>query len=295
MHALILFSHGSLLCGAGEALEAHAARLRASDRFGLVGIGYLNYLEPSFAAAVDEAAAAGATRITVAPYFLVPGFFVTKSLPDALAAARARHPQVEFAAAAALDDAACLADALIASAADARPASQWRAVLERALAACRRAPSCPLFRERECLTPPPAPDRGTLPGREGPVALLALAHGSPRPEANDGLFRALERIRARGDYPIVHAGFLECNAPSIPEAIDACVAEGATRIVAAPYFLHPGTHVGEDLPALLEEGQARHPAAEFLLGEYIGRSPRLTDLLAERAEETLYARGWAAR
>jgi sirohydrochlorin ferrochelatase len=64
---------------------------------------------------------------------------------------------------------------------------------------------------------------------------------------------------------------------------------GAERIIAVPYFLHTGTHVCDDLPALLEEAAARHPAVEFLLGDYIGLSPRLTDLLEIRAAETTAA------
>src|SRR5207253_2121682 len=40
MDALILFSHGSVLCGAGQALDEHAARLRERGDFGIVEIGY---------------------------------------------------------------------------------------------------------------------------------------------------------------------------------------------------------------------------------------------------------------
>ena len=76
---------------------------------------------------------------------------------------------------------------------------------------------------------------------------------------------------------------MECNEPAIPKAIDRCVGAGATRIVAVPYFLHTGTHVCDDLPTLLEEAQRRHPAVEFLMADYIGLSPRLTDVLAARA------------
>jgi sirohydrochlorin ferrochelatase len=50
-----------------------------------------------------------------------------------------------------------------------------------------------------------------------------------------------------------------------------------------PYFLHTGTHVADDLPTLLEDAQTRHPGVEFRMGDYIGLSPRLTDLLAARA------------
>lgn len=118
-------------------------------------------------------------------------------------------------------------------------------------------------------------------------ALLVMVHGSPRPVANEDMFRVVEVVRQRGAFPIVEVGFLECNAPSIPEAIDLCVAKGATRILAVPYFLHTGTHVADDLPTLLEAGRERHPNIEFRLGHYLGRSERVTDILAERTKAAL--------
>lgn len=118
-------------------------------------------------------------------------------------------------------------------------------------------------------------------------ALLVLVHGSPRPIANADMFRVVETLKARPEasarFPIVEVGFMECNEPDIPEAIARCIAAGATRVVAVPYFLHTGTHVCDDLPTLLEEAREKYPTVEFRMGDYIGLSPRLTDLLAERA------------
>ena len=120
-------------------------------------------------------------------------------------------------------------------------------------------------------------------------ALLVMVHGSPRPVANEDMFRVVEDFKARPDaraaFPLVEVGFMECNEPTIPDAIDAIVRAGATRVVAVPYFLHTGTHVCDDLPTLLEEAQVRHPNVEFRMGDYLGLSPRLTDLLAARAAE----------
>ncbi len=119
-------------------------------------------------------------------------------------------------------------------------------------------------------------------------ALVVMVHGSPRPVANNDMFAVVEAFKARPDaraaFPIVEVGFMECNEPTIPEAIDRCVAQGARKVVAVPYFLHTGTHVCDDLPTLLEEAQARHPRVTFAMGDYLGLSPRLTDLLARRAE-----------
>ncbi len=114
-------------------------------------------------------------------------------------------------------------------------------------------------------------------------ALLVMVHGSPRPVANEDMFRVVDVVKARGEFAIVQVGFMECNTPTIPDAIDACIAEGAARITAVPYFLHTGTHVADDLPTLLEEARERHPHVQFAMGRYLGASPRLTDILADRA------------
>lgn len=115
------------------------------------------------------------------------------------------------------------------------------------------------------------------------TALLVMVHGSPRPVANEEMYRVIEIVKKRQAFEAVEVGFMECNAPTIPEAVDACLAQGAERVVAVPYFLHTGTHVADDLPTLLEEAQARYPHVEFAMGRYLGASPRLTDILADRA------------
>ena len=115
-------------------------------------------------------------------------------------------------------------------------------------------------------------------------ALLVMVHGSPRAAANEPMYRVVELVRERGDYPVVEVGFMECNEPDIPTAIARCVGRGAERVDAVPYFLHTGTHVADDLPSLLEAAQERYPHVEFRLAEFLGRSPRVTALVARRAE-----------
>ena len=154
MDALILFSHGSLLCGAGEAVDAHAARLRERGDFGFVEVGFLNYSEPTFAETAARAVAAGATRIVVLPYFLIPGYFVSKSLPEALAPVQAQFPDVNFEVAAALGFDTGIADALLESAQAAKTAEHWREPLRRATLSCRPSPDCPLYHTRVCPKAP---------------------------------------------------------------------------------------------------------------------------------------------
>jgi len=290
--AIILFSHGSVLCGAGEALERHAARLRDLGLADIVEIGYLNYSEPLFSEAVDECVRLGTDAIVVAPYFLVPGYFVNVDLPKCLAAAQDAHPDVAFIPAEPIGFDARLADALIETANRPLNRFQWRDDLLEAARHCRSNVNCPLYGTANCpagkeghvLTQPVCVQTYGKVRNGPPPALLVMAHGTPNPTANAEMYRVVEEIRERAAFPIVAAGFLDCNQPSIPEAIDQCVGLGAQSIVAVPYFLHPGMHVADDLPTLIEEAERRHPAVSFAMGSYLGQAGQLSEILADRIQ-----------
>lgn len=116
-------------------------------------------------------------------------------------------------------------------------------------------------------------------------ALLLIAHGSPRVEANEPVLRLAGELRTRNVFDPVVVGYLDCNDPDVPRAIDLCVEAGARQIVAVPYFLHSGRHFVLDLPELLEEGMRRHPGVEILMGDYVGRMPQMREVIAERVRE----------
>ncbi len=115
-------------------------------------------------------------------------------------------------------------------------------------------------------------------------ALIVMVHGSPKADANDDIRRVIDVVRSRSLFDIVEIGFMECNEPTIVEAVDEAVKRGADRVVGVPYFLHTGTHVASDLPAILDEARGRHPEVEFALGRYIGASNALAEILADRAQ-----------
>lgn len=116
-------------------------------------------------------------------------------------------------------------------------------------------------------------------------ALLVMVHGSPRPSSNGSMFQVVEQVKATNAFDLVQVGFMELNEPPIPDAIDLLVEQGATNVVAVPYFLHAGTHVADDLPTLLEEAQEKYPHVEFSMGDYLGHDPLLMDVLAQRVCE----------
>ncbi|GAC1365408.1 MAG: CbiX/SirB N-terminal domain-containing protein [Herpetosiphon sp.] len=150
MEAILLFSHGSVLCGAGQHLFELADRMRDRGDAPIVEVGFLNYSEPDFDVAVDHCIAQGATRIVIAPYFLVAGKFVRVDLPRRIAEARARHPNVEFVVADAMRFHPRLVDAVLAAAERTQSPEAWRETQDQAEAFCRDVPQCPRYGTLAC-------------------------------------------------------------------------------------------------------------------------------------------------
>jgi sirohydrochlorin ferrochelatase len=116
------------------------------------------------------------------------------------------------------------------------------------------------------------------------IALLLIAHGSRRPEANADLEHVAAALRDRGRYPIVQVSFLELAEPDIEAGGVFCVQAGATDVILLPYFLSPGKHVVEDLTAARDRLAGRFPAVRFVLAEPLGRHPLILDVLEQRAK-----------
>mmetsp|Transcript_12032 Transcript_12032/g.38324 ORF Transcript_12032/g.38324 Transcript_12032/m.38324 type:complete len:151 (+) Transcript_12032:126-578(+) len=106
-------------------------------------------------------------------------------------------------------------------------------------------------------------------GSKTKVGVIIVDHGSRREESNkrhESLCRAYASTRARPNW-IVRPAHMELAQPSIADAFDDCVREGCELVVCHPLFLGPGRHVVEDVPALLEEANARHPNVRSLMTE----------------------------
>ncbi|MFO0935200.1 MAG: CbiX/SirB N-terminal domain-containing protein [Gemmataceae bacterium] len=118
---------------------------------------------------------------------------------------------------------------------------------------------------------------------ENRTALLLIAHGSRRAEANADLVHVAEEISRRGGYDLVQVSYLELAEPNIERGGTQCVEAGATTVIMLPYFLSPGVHVIEDLTEFRDQLAAKYPAVSFRLAEPIGRHPKIVDIVVERA------------
>jgi sirohydrochlorin ferrochelatase len=115
-------------------------------------------------------------------------------------------------------------------------------------------------------------------------AILLVDHGSVRDEAN----RMLDCVgnlvqRMAGTDVVVRIAHMELAEPTIDQGVDACVAAGATEIVAFPYMLSPGKHSTRDIPRLVREAAARHPAVRVTVTPAFGVHEKLAEVVLERA------------
>ena len=97
-------------------------------------------------------------------------------------------------------------------------------------------------------------------------------------------------MRRRVDDAVFTA-HLDVARPSIGEAIDACVADGATEVVVVPWFLGPGRHTTHDIPKQAREAAERHAGLRLRIAEPLGVHEKLVDVLLDRASEARPDRG----
>ncbi len=119
------------------------------------------------------------------------------------------------------------------------------------------------------------------------TALLVFAHGSRVESANEAVRSVAGALARAGGYPIVEAAFLELGRPSLEEAADLVVAQGAGRILILPYFLTLGMHMERDLPKLVDAISNKHKDLAISVAAPLDGHPGLVAILRERAEPLL--------
>ncbi|NUO64385.1 MAG: cobalamin biosynthesis protein CbiX [Gemmatimonadaceae bacterium] len=115
-------------------------------------------------------------------------------------------------------------------------------------------------------------------------AILIIDHGSRRAEANEMLDCVAQLVQAMaGDAAIVRHAHMELAEPSIDAGFAACVAAGATEVVAFPYMLSPGKHSTADIPRLVSEAAEAHPQVRWSVTPAFGVHEKLAELILLRA------------
>jgi sirohydrochlorin ferrochelatase len=112
-------------------------------------------------------------------------------------------------------------------------------------------------------------------------ALIIVDHGS-KLEAANRMLELLARQVQRLTTDTVYFAHMELADPSLDQAFDAAVADGADTLFIFPYFLAPGRHSREDIPRMAAQAAARHPGVQWHCSGPIGLDKMLAQLIVHR-------------
>lgn len=113
-HGIVLFAHGSRDPQWARPFEQLAAALCAKTD-AAVRLAYLELMQPSLGDAIAALASEDVASIRVVPVFLAQGRHAEQDLPRLVAAARARHPQIDISLEAAIGEQASVIEAIAAA------------------------------------------------------------------------------------------------------------------------------------------------------------------------------------
>ncbi|CAL4888309.1 unnamed protein product [Urochloa decumbens] len=118
-------------------------------------------------------------------------------------------------------------------------------------------------------------------------AVVIVDHGSRRQESNLLLNDFVEMFRARTGYKIVEPAHMELAEPTIKDAFGKCVQQGASRVIVSPYFLSPGRHWKQDIPALAAEASKEHSNIPYIVTAPLGLHELMVDIMNDRIKYCL--------
>ena len=115
--------------------------------------------------------------------------------------------------------------------------------------------------------------------------LILLAHGSTDPGWRIPFEELAASLEQATDVSAVRLAFMQLASPSLADVVAEAAGDGVDRLKILPVFLSAGAHVERDIPELVTQAQAEHPAVDIRLLPAVGTDPRMGLLLRTLALE----------
>ncbi|CRF28666.1 Ferrochelatase Che1 [Mycobacterium tuberculosis] len=248
MNAVLFVGHGSRDPEGNGEVRAFVTSVAGMLGEPIVETCFLEFESPTIAQGIQTCVDRGATRVAVVPITLFAAGHAKLHIPAAIDAAKLKHPGVLFAYS--------------------RPVGVHELALD-ILSSRLEEAGIDLKENAE------------------DTALLVIGRGSSDADANSDLYKISRLLWERLKMKWVETAFIGVTAPRADEGVERCVKLGAKRIVMLPYFLFTGVLI-KRLEQMKGEFAEKHPDRSFVLADYFGFHPKLSEILKERANEALY-------
>lgn len=244
---LLLIGHGSRHGAGNDEIEAFAKKWRQRHPDWKIEVCFIELAAVLMDQGLDRAAAltpAGA-RVVVLPFILNAAGHVKMDIPQAVAAARRRHPATEFVCAPHLG-----------------LGRDIFAIVERRLDGLMR----------ELAVPDPRT-----------TGVILLGRGSSDAGANGEMARLARWVFEALEHDLVDIAFTGITHPRLETVVQRQARLGMSQILVQPVYLFTGVlieRIGEQVARL----KLAYPQVSFALGSYFGFDEKMFALLDQRAQ-----------
>jgi sirohydrochlorin cobaltochelatase len=236
---LLLAGHGSRNHEGNQEIQNFAGQWRARHPDWRIEVCFIEHADVLLNDGLDRAAV-GAGRVILIPFILNAAGHVKMEMPAALAAARLRHPGVEF-------------------------------VVTRHLGMGREILIVLQGQLDRLIKALAVPDPQT-------TGVILLGRGSSDAGANGELARMARWIFEDNDHELVDLAFTGVTWPRLEIAVQRQVKLGMTQVCIVPVYLFTGVLI-ERIKAQVERLKQQYPQIAFALGTHFGFDKGVFDLL----------------
>ncbi|GFO71912.1 sirohydrochlorin cobaltochelatase [Bathymodiolus japonicus methanotrophic gill symbiont] len=248
--SILLVGHGSRAEQGNVEIDAFAKQWQAHHPEWQIHVCFIEFSEVLLDAGFDLAAKKS-KKVIVVPLILNAAGHVKMEIPEHLAQARKRHPDVEF----------IYARHLGAS-------TGILSILKRSL--------------QKTMAKIDMPDPKT-------TGVIVLGRGSSDKVANGEVAKIARWLWEETQHELVDIAFTGITFPRLESAVQRQVKLGMTQICILPYYLFTGTLI-ERIARQFANLQSLYPQVSFSLGKYFGFEPEIYAALDERVLELVDAK-----
>jgi len=248
---LLLAGHGSRNAEGNQEIEKFADQWRERHPDWRIEVCFIEHADVLLGDGLDRAAQ-GAWRVVLVPFILNAAGHVKMELPAALAAARDRHPGVEF-------------------------------VVTRHLGMGREILTVLQGQLDRLMKALAVPDPQT-------TGVILLGRGSSDAGANGELARMARWVFEGNDHELVDLAFTGVTWPRLEVVVQRQVKLGMTQLCIVPVYLFTGVLI-ERIKAQVDRLKQQYPQIAFALGSHFGFDREIFDLLDAKVDGRELAEG----